>query len=789
MYDDAEGALQDQGLEICLIPYRPSPPPPPRPQASRREKKKKKNDSTSDHETAATSAASSPASDESKECDNDNDEGATNTAPPPPPKTPKQLFTKTPRSQSAIDESLGQKVETTPPKQKSESTAENKQMIANTNNEKVTSQHGRSQSCTDPSTANATSTNQSTSQSSSSTSPPRRSKSSPTKSTTTTTTPTPPRNPSKKKRNPNHKPSMYQMAKLGYQELCNAIIRPPRSNYPLSALGPEEFTFCETKFVRRDFGVVNERGLLVECSIWKKVDDEDEEDEDDNEEEEREHSEQGQQDNNDKLERGEIILNVDDWDESKERGQMYLHVPESFEVSSTTSSTWKSDDDDEHEEEEDISVTSEQMRQAENMLNELSYDDTDDTDDDDDDESDKIQKMLQYSGTSSTNRKLKLSHQKSESTAHTYYRGATKSRKRRRDPVVIYLHGNSSGRTEVIPQLGHLLSLGVSVVAFDFAGSGKSEGEFVSLGYYEREDLHTVIKHLRASGDVSTIALWGRSMGAATAIMYGSRDPTICCLILDSSFTDLTRLAEEMVERGKEHGVNVPNFVVSVALRMIKSSIKTQAGFSIRHLSPISHANRCFIPAMFVAGEHDDFINKQHSEKIHAKYAGDKNIVIVDGDHNSPRPRFLLQSACLFLQSCMHLPPSSELVIPLGTNLLAPPWICSETFSKMMMGKMGKAAQAEKKTTTATSEERSWIPIDGVAQQQQQLQRQRSQPAASKSAEKKPPSLPLEKHSRSCTDATSPTTDDYMAASELPDMSERQKEIQQSLFKMLGQQE
>lgn len=111
---------------------------------------------------------------------------------------------------------------------------------------------------------------------------------------------------------------------------------------------------------------------------------------------------------------------------------------------------------------------------------------------------------------------------------------------------------NSSGRIEVVPQLGHLLSLGVAVVAFDFTGSGKSEGEFVSLGYYEREDLQTVIHHLRASGDVSSIALWGRSMGAATAIMYGSRDPTISCMILDSAFTDLTRLAEEMVERGKE---------------------------------------------------------------------------------------------------------------------------------------------------------------------------------------------------------------------------------------------
>jgi len=83
-----------------------------------------------------------------------------------------------------------------------------------------------------------------------------------------------------------------------------------------------------------------------------------------------------------------------------------------------------------------------------------------------------------------------------------------------RIPVVIYMHGNASARVEVLPQLTLLLALGVAVFAFDFAGSGKSDGEFVSLGYYEREDLLCVVAHLRATDVVSTIALWGRSMGA-----------------------------------------------------------------------------------------------------------------------------------------------------------------------------------------------------------------------------------------------------------------------------------
>lgn len=218
-----------------------------------------------------------------------------------------------------------------------------------------------------------------------------------------------------------------------------------------------------------------------------------------------------------------------------------------------------------------------------------------------------------------------------------------------RIPVVIYMHGNSSARVEVIPQLSYLLSLGLAVFAFDFAGSGKSDGEFVSLGYYEREDLSCIVAHLRATNVVSTIALWGRSMGAATALMFGDRDPSIACMILDSSFSDLTQLCEEMVEKGREQGIVVPNVIVSVAIRMLTGSVKKQAGFNIKSISPIAHADKCFIPALFVAGEHDDFIKKHHSEQLYEKYAGDKNLIIVEGDHNSPRPKFMFDSASIFL--------------------------------------------------------------------------------------------------------------------------------------------
>jgi pimeloyl-ACP methyl ester carboxylesterase len=303
-----------------------------------------------------------------------------------------------------------------------------------------------------------------------------------------------------------------------------------------------------------------------------------------------------------------------------------------------------------------------------------------------------------------------------------------------RIPVVIYMHGNSSARVEVLPQLSYLLSLGLAVFSFDFAGSGKSDGEYVSLGYYEREDLMCVIAHLRATNVVSTIALWGRSMGASTALMHGDRDPSIACMILDSPFADLTQLCEEMVEKGKEQGIHVPGVIVSVAIRILQTSVKKQANFNLRLISPIAHADKCFIPALFVAGEHDDFINKHHSEQIYARYAGDKNLIIVEGDHNSPRPKFMFDSVSIFLQTCLQIPNSWALPVHPGMNLMAPPWYYPTTYPQPRTIKSPRKPQ-----------------------QKQQEQR------------------------NSGADASG------FNSNEMGMTQERQREIQASLFKMLGQ--
>ena len=128
-------------------------------------------------------------------------------------------------------------------------------------------------------------------------------------------------------------------------------------------------------------------------------------------------------------------------------------------------------------------------------------------------------------------------------------------------------------------------------------------------------------------------------------------------MILDSPFCDFCQLAEELVDKGKEHGVHVPRMVTRLAIQMLKGSVEKVAGFSIRDLNPIDYVDRCMLPTLFMCARHDDFVGMHHTKLIYEKYAGPKEIIMVDGDHNSLRNEQAL-TAGVFLQRQLKILPS-----------------------------------------------------------------------------------------------------------------------------------
>ncbi|KAL5782455.1 hypothetical protein ACOSP7_007484 [Xanthoceras sorbifolium] len=223
-------------------------------------------------------------------------------------------------------------------------------------------------------------------------------------------------------------------------------------------------------------------------------------------------------------------------------------------------------------------------------------------------------------------------------------------------PCVIYCHGNSGCRADASEAAIILLPSNITVFTLDFSGSGLSGGEHVTLGWNEKDDLKAVVNYLREDGKVSLIALWGRSMGAVTSLLYGAEDPSIAGMVLDSPFSDLVDLMMELVDTYK---IRLPKFTVKFAIQFMRRAIQKKAKFDIVDLNTIKAANCCFVPALFGHAVDDDFILPHHSDRIFEAYVGDKNVIKFEGDHNSPRPQFYFDSINIFFHNVLQ-PPEDE---------------------------------------------------------------------------------------------------------------------------------
>jgi fermentation-respiration switch protein FrsA (DUF1100 family) len=96
-----------------------------------------------------------------------------------------------------------------------------------------------------------------------------------------------------------------------------------------------------------------------------------------------------------------------------------------------------------------------------------------------------------------------------------------------------------------------------------------SEGEYVSLGFYEKFDADCVINWLKANKKITEIGLWGRSMGGVTSILTAAMRKDIKLLIVDSAFSNLRTLCEELALSNYK----IPKILLKIAFYFIRRKI------------------------------------------------------------------------------------------------------------------------------------------------------------------------------------------------------------------------
>ena len=196
-----------------------------------------------------------------------------------------------------------------------------------------------------------------------------------------------------------------------------------------------------------------------------------------------------------------------------------------------------------------------------------------------------------------------------------------------------------------------LLKKDINVFLFDFPGCGLSEGDYISLGFHEKDDVGIIVDFIETIPGVGNIGIWGRSMGAATALLYAHKDPRIKAICLDSPFADFRKLVKELAS----NNFNYPNFLVDTILNFLGKKVKKKNGLDINLLKPIDAVKKTFTPGMFIHAKNDKLIGVQHTLDIYEQYPGAKCVYLLEkGGHNSKRPDKVIKNIGKFFAKYLN---------------------------------------------------------------------------------------------------------------------------------------
>ncbi len=170
--------------------------------------------------------------------------------------------------------------------------------------------------------------------------------------------------------------------------------------------------------------------------------------------------------------------------------------------------------------------------------------------------------------------------------------------------TVVCLHGHNSCFASQLKYLTLFLSLGYNVFIPDHRRSGLSGGDTVTFGAYEKYDVLDWISELRERRTEDDIALFGESMGAATAIMVAAEIPDAVFLIDYCGYANFEGLLTRYTD---SEGIRK---AVMPSIRLVSEHC---FGFDVKECDALEAITRVGCPILIMHSKADKTVNYKNA--------------------------------------------------------------------------------------------------------------------------------------------------------------------------------